>query len=240
MWKSALFLSLLSTSAWGYNLTQDFTQGFYWANLPISIHVVEKDAEKKETLEQLAKDAIGEWEARTGLSLWTLEGGTPNIIRWSNKFAEETQMDPTTVLAVAIRYTEGPYFARTEIVINGNHPLNHVLSNLLTTITHELGHTVGLDHSSESEALMAPTLQDPYHGLHTDDVNGMTYAFEETQKRQITKYVSPLAFEQKETKSPLSCGTVSVGSGSGGAASLVLGMLTALLGRLRKWFKSLF
>src|SRR5690606_20329255 len=128
----------------------------------------------------LAQDAVGEWESRTGLSLWSFEEGTSNIIRWSNNFASETKMDPISVLAVAIRYTSGPYFARTEIVINGGHPLNQDLTHLLTTITHELGHTMGLDHSENPWAVMAPTLQSPYRGLHADDIQGMAHVHSES------------------------------------------------------------
>lgn len=241
MWKKSLLIFFLTQSAWAFNLTQDFTQGFYWANLPITIQVVEPDNAKKTTIEQLAKDAIGEWESRTGLTLWSMNSGTTNIIRWSNNFAAETKMDPVTVLAVAIRYTNGPYFAKTEIVINGSHPLNHELNHLLTTITHELGHTMGLDHSENMQALMAPTLQDPYHGLHSDDVQGMEEAAKETEHRQLIKYVSPLAYEQKEVKQPISCGSVGlVGSaGSGGMLSMAAGMLIAFIRKIFKKFKSL-
>lgn len=242
MWKKLIFIFLLSTPAFGYNLTQDFIQGFYWASLPITIKVEEEEPSRKTTMEQLAQDAIGEWEARTGLKLWSFDTGSTNIIRWSKNFAAETKMDPVTVLAVAIRYTHGPYFAKTEIVINGGHPLNHELNHLLTTITHELGHTMGLDHSDHPEAVMAPALQDPYRGLDGDDIQGMTYASSETQKRQVTRYVSPLAYEKRETKSPVSCATVAVGTsaGGGGAVSLGLGMLIAFIRRIIRRFKSLF
>ncbi|HXH73799.1 MAG TPA: matrixin family metalloprotease [Bacteriovoracaceae bacterium] len=244
MWKSGLFILLFSFPTWAYKLTQDFTQGFYWASIPISITVVESDADRKSTIEKLAEDAIGEWEARTGLSLWNFDSGSKNIIRWSTNFAAETKMDPVTVLAVAIRHTLGPYFARTEIVINGGHPLNHDLTHLLTTLTHELGHTMGLDHSEHYEAVMAPTLQDPYRGLHSDDIKGINYTFKESTNRQLTKFISPLAYEKVETSSqPLGCGTVGIvgnsGAGSGGMLSLGLGMLMGFVRKIYRWFKSL-
>lgn len=241
MWKKGLLIFFLTQSAWAYNLTQDFKQGFYWASLPITIHVDESDKGRKDTIEQLARDAMGEWESRTGLTIWSMDTGTSNIIRWSNNFAAETKMDPVSVLAVAIRYTNGPYFAKTEIVINGSHPLNHELNHLLTTITHELGHTMGLDHSENLQALMAPTLQDPYMGLHSDDIRGMTEASQQTEHRQLTKYVSPLAYEQKETKQPISCGSVGVvgPTTSGGILSMAMGMLIAFVRKILKKFKSL-
>ncbi len=250
MRKLGILFFLFSLNAWGYKLTQDFRNGFYWENLPIRITVMDGNATRKATLENLSTQAIGEWESRTGLLLWNFKesgsnAATSNIIRWSTKFAAETNMDPNTVLAVAIRYTEGPYFAKTEIVINGNHPdIKNNNANLLTTLTHELGHTMGLDHSDDWNAVMAPTLQSPYFGLDNDDVNGMTEVHEQTVHRQVTGYISPLASEEtSESTNPLSCGTVSTGvpaSGTNAMASLSLGMLIGFVRKIFKWFKSWF
>jgi hypothetical protein len=251
MFKKWLIIFSLTSSAWGYNLTQDFINGFYWASLPIKIIVMDSDANRKAELLSLAEDAIGEWEGRTGLSLWDLTAsGTSNVIRWSTNFAAETRMDPHSVLAVAIRYTNGPYFAKTEIVINGNHNsfntgnshLNKV--NLGTTLVHELGHTMGLDHSHNMMAIMAPTLQTPYPGLHSDDLNGLADAHQQMEHRQVTRYVSPLAYgEEKSSGQPLSCGTTGPVSAAGSAnslASLGLGMLIGFVRKIIKWFKSRF
>jgi hypothetical protein len=241
MWKWLLTLTFV-TNAWGYSLTQDFVNGFYWASLPINLAVVDSNSSRKALITNLARTAIGEWESKTGLSLWNFsEGGTKNVIRWSNNFAAETKMDPTSVLAVAIRYTNGPYFAKTEIIINGSHYLNSSREHLLTTITHELGHTIGLDHSENMMALMAPTLQNPYMGLHQDDLLGMEEAYAQTEERQLTGYISPLAYKTEESSSsPLSCGTVGVNGGHNGFFSLGIGLLIGLLKKLLRLFTSLF
>ncbi len=249
MWKKWIFALTFSLPALGYNLTIDFNNGFYWASLPISVTVIESNTNRKNILESLSKSAIGEWESRTGFSLWDFNqssGTNPassNIIRWSTNFAAETGMDANTVLALAIRYTSGPYFARTEIVINGGHYLNQDVNNLLTTLTHELGHTMGIDHSNVSNAVMAPTLQNPYRGLAQDDIKAMGEAHAQTEDRQLTGYISPLAYtKNSEQKSALSCGTVGpVGTASSGSAmaSLGVGMLIAFVRKVLKWFKSL-
>ena len=248
MWKKTLIPLLFSLPAWGFNLTQDFKNGFYWASLPIKITVVDSDSSKKATLEALAKSAIGEWESRTGLNLWDFtqsssSAASSNIIRWSTNFAAETNMDPASVLAVAIRYTSGPYFARTEIVINGGHYLNRDVDNLLTTITHEMGHTMGLDHSDVSAAVMAPTLQTQYYGLHSDDVKGMNSAESTMSNRQLTGYISPLAYSNDSSSSSgLGCGTVATTEAMSfnSMISMGLGLLTGFVRKILKWFKSLF
>lgn len=248
MWIKFLLGLSLSLPAFAYNLTQDFTNGFYWASLPVRIAVVDSDAVRKSKLERLAQAAVAEWHNRTGLSLWSFNSGTNNIIRWSTNFASETRMDAASVLAVAIRYTDGPYFAKAEIIINGTHPALYEKfydqmkeSEVKTTITHELGHTMGLDHSNNMLAVMAPTLQSPYNGLHNDDVMGMNDAHAQTENRQLTGYISPLAYTQSSSGNALSCGTVgaaATGTNPSAFFSLGLGMLIGFVRKIMKWFKS--
>jgi hypothetical protein len=246
MWKKLILCLLISTPAWGYKFTTDFLNGFYWHTLPINISVQENDPTLKSKLEYLSKSAIQEWERNTGLNLWDSSStSTVNIIRWSTNFAAETKMDPASVLAVAVRYTDGPYFAKTEIIINGNHMYNQQNNYLLTTITHELGHTMGLDHSDVADAIMAPSLQLNSSGVRQDDIQGMDGAITETVHRQETNYISPLAYQKDQKQaSPLSCGTVAVTSSGAGAYSGILSLATGILigfvRRIRKWLKTLF
>jgi hypothetical protein len=242
MWMKFILCFLLTTPAWGYKLTTDFMNGFYWRNLPINITVVESDPTLKSKLEYLSRLAVQDWENATSLDLWdTSNSGTSNIIRWSKNFAAETNMDPASVLAVAIRYTNGPYFAKTEIIINGNHMYNQQNNYLLTTITHELGHTMGLDHSNVMDAIMAPSLQLNSNGVRQDDSQGMEDAISETVHRQETGYVSPLAYQKEEkSSSPLSCGTVAVSTSASplnGLISLATGILIGFVRRIRNWAK---
>jgi len=239
----------ISFSAWGYQLTQDFVNGFYWASLPVKFIISENDPVRKSFLKKLSETAIKEWEKETGFSIWdlSLEGST-NIIRWSTNFSSETRMDPESVLAVAIRYTNGPYIAKSEIIINGSHPafntpyssVNNM--NLSTTLVHELGHTMGLDHSENELAVMAPNLQYPYNGLHSDDLAGMIDVYEQTEYRQITRYVSPLAYKpEKKSTQPFSCGTTTAQhGGTQGVLSLVSGVVVAFIRRIFMYWKKIF
>jgi hypothetical protein len=105
---------------------------------------------------------------------------------------------------------------------------------------------MGLDHSDVEEAVMAPTLQAFYSGLHQDDVQGMQAAYTETEYRQLTRYVSPLAYNKEtQTNQPLSCGTIGVANQAGqvsyqGLFSLLTGLLIAFVRKALQWFKSLF
>lgn len=242
-----LLVYFISLPAWSYRLTQDFINGFYWATLPIKFVIQDENLERRSRLIKLSEAAIKEWEKETGFTLWNLEeDGSTNVIRWSTKFAAETKMDPETVLAVAIRYTDGPYISRSEIIINGNHTAFNTTSsyinnmNLGTTLVHEFGHTMGLDHSENELAVMAPNLQYPYVGLHFDDVDGMNEVFEQTEQRQITKYVSPLAYTpEKKSVQPFSCGTTVPIQGNAHAyISGILGILISLFKKIISYFKN--
>jgi hypothetical protein len=249
MWIKWSFIFIVTLPAWGYNLTQDFLNGFYWASLPVKIIVSESDVTRKALLTEIAQSAIGEWEQKTGATLWNLSGsGTNNLIRWSTNFAQETRMDASSVLAIAIRHSNGPYFAKTEIIINGNHSSFNTGSsyydkmNINTTLVHELGHTIGLDHSNDMSAVMAPSLQFPYSGLQADDIQGMQNVIAQTQERQITKYVSPLAYaKETHTVQPLSCGTTGAlnpTAAGNNLVSIIFGLLIGLIRKIVIWVKS--
>jgi hypothetical protein len=235
-----MFMVLTWSQAKAYRLTEDFSNGFYWASLPVQFMVMDTDPTRLQLIKQLADEAVTEWEDALIDQLWNVSSqqGSPssnrNIIRWSTKFGAETGLSESSTLAVAIRYTSGPYVARAEIIINGNHPINSFPTQLKTVLVHELGHTLGLDHSEVGDAVMAPSLQVNYQGLHWDDEQGMSVTVNETKRRQAIGYVSPLAAKSEETTgSALSCGTVDMSGGGGGSGgspmlSLSLGLLLAL------------
>ena len=247
MMKKILVVSILMmtslSQAWAYQFTKDFSNGFYWANLPIDITVIDSDPVRKARIESIVNIAINEWESAVGQDIWQFymsEGSTSssgrNVVRWSNNFQAETNMNSATTLAAAIRYTNGPYIARTEIVINGSHSVNQNDYNLKTILTHEFGHTVGLDHSEDPAALMAPNIQYEYPGITSDDMNGMNAVLATTHKHQSTGYISPLSQNTSvaESKSPMSCATVSQVGASGNMFSLLGGFLMSLVGFIRK------
>ena len=237
-----LALSLASIShSWGYKFTSDFAAGFYWSSLPVQITVVDSDATRKARLENLSKIAINEWMRGVGTDIWSFytsdigaSASGRNVVRWSTNFAAETGMSASTTLAAAIRYTSGPYIARTEIVINGSHSMTSDDRYLKTILIHEFGHTVGLDHSEDPNAIMAPSLQLTSNGLNSDDINGMNAVISTTHHYQATGYISPLSKGEESTTSPMSCGSVNLLGSSANIYSLFSGFLMSLVGFLRK------
>ncbi len=213
IWCTVFFL-LYVTSSWAWKWTEDFQKGFYWNSLPLNFVIVESDTTRRNQLLSAMQEAERTWENEVGRDVWNFSavaaGGSGNIIRWSQNFTAETGLSASSILAVTIRYASGPYMVRSEIIINGNHLINSYPTYLQTVLIHELAHTIGLDHSEYSDAVMAASLSLGYQGLHFDDREGINAVVDETLRRQAIGYVSPLSSSSNDKSSNtfMACGTV--------------------------------
>lgn len=239
----SLMIALFSFKGFAYSYTQDYQRGIYWSSLPVQMTRFAVDSSDGALLQTIVDESVSEWESAIGKEIWQISpvqlssNYSGNYIRWSYNFAQETGYDATRTLAVTIRYNNGTHFSQVVIILNAG--IGYLRQNfggaLKKTILHELGHTVGLDHSEET-AIMAATLGS-IGSLQYDDIRGMNALIDDTLYKQQIGYVAPQAGGSVEENKVAACGTIEdIGNGGSGGGnqfilSLILGLLTVIIGR---------
>ncbi len=227
--------------AWTYTLTQDFQQGIYIPNFPIDMKRFAVDASEGSTLQSITQAATDEWENALGVDLWDVQGNytlalggySGNYIRWSNNFAAETGFDPTRTLAVTVRYNNGNFVTNIIIILNGGMPFLRANQNniLYKTILHELGHTIGLDHSQQPAIMQAFVGQIDH--LTQDDVDGGNAIVDETLNRQSSGFVAKSTADVKDGATKMvGCGSIQLVESGGGGSGIMAPLLSFLIGLL--------
>jgi hypothetical protein len=203
-------------------------------------------------LSSLLNRAIEQWENAVGRELWQsddsyeLSGAdsSSSHIRWSNDFGAETGYDPGSTLAVTIRYRTGTFVERVEIILNREDSslVNNVNNMLYQVILHELGHSIGLDHSEFFSAVMYQSLIG-LESLQSDDVNGANSVVDETLHRQSSGFISELVRREDKDSDGFACGQIFFpgdGPSGKGLIGFFLGMMIVFAIsyiRSRRWEK---
>lgn len=238
--RAVLLILFTIKATFPFSFTTDFGAGIYWQGFPIGAQKFVASAGEGELLSRLVSQAENAWEDSVGREIWNIPASyqqvpaSGNSIRWSNNFASDTGFNPSTTLAVTVRYRTGTFFTKFEIILNGeNTALRENSGNILyQTILHEMGHVIGLDHSTMSNAVMYASLQGN-ESLSGDDIDGANAAIDENLRRQEIGFVSELAVSENEQSNALACGSIIMvnndGPPGGGLLTVFLGFFLALI-----------
>lgn len=234
-----VFLLFIFYSADGsaFSLTNDFQDGFYWKEFPINLSVVDDpsyDYQKIADLEWALAQAIEQWSEKTyGIEFWRLDvpidvsEQTKNFVKWDRNFEANSGLIGSQYLAVTIRRALIPFIARVEILMNP-HYIDLDRDEIVKILVHELGHTIGLDHSVDANSIMSASIRlGPYsnQSITVDDVAGLNYIYTEMGSRQAGSSNDPAYLELQSSRDQNSskefvpsCGTIKDINGGGGGS----------------------
>ena len=208
-----LFFFLHPSIVFSFEFTSDFKMGYFWMNFPI-LFTVNPSGLSEDDLkitEDALVDAMETWysQADSPIRVWEfipwdqVQGnGGVQVVKWSSDFTRETGYSALGTMAVTIRQSTTPFIRKSDIIVNSTHTSLRNQENLTLVLVHELGHTLGLDHSNQVGAVMYSSLSfGPMANreLSEDDINGYNAVVAENINRQkngsaLTQKSSALPF----------------------------------------------
>ena len=151
-----------------------------WANTDISYYFINgTDQLPGDTEQQVITQAFALWAAQAPLTFTQVgdQGQADIVIGWAT--GDHGDGDPFDGPGDVLAHSSfpNPYDDR-QVFLHFDDDEHWVDSNtgdmdLLTVAAHEIGHTLGLDHSDDPNALMYPSYGGPHRSLGADDIAGI-------------------------------------------------------------------
>jgi len=127
-------------------------------------------------VDEAVQQAFAMWEEVTGLTFQRLTHGKVHIEIRFDRY-EHGDGDPFDGPGGTLAHAYFPQFGGDIHVDDSEYwsVQSYKGTNLLQTMVHELGHSLGLSHSDKREAIMAPFYRgwDPFLKLNTDDIRAI-------------------------------------------------------------------
>lgn len=159
------------------------------------------------SVENAVVGAMNTWQGATGgLVTFQYMGQSSSAVRNSSdginsiQWVESGWSYSSNILAITL-YTyyiqDPPYFADADIIVNGqnykwgvNVAQNGTVNDIQQVLTHEMGHLLGLSHTSMYNASLYPYLPAAVkHTISTDDKNGILFLY--TNPQNTFRAVNP-------------------------------------------------
>ena len=196
-------VSLVAAPVFAYQVSQPGCGGLRWSqnNIPVDYYVTASSNDQSagwnmpfSTVQQVMRTAFDSWEEPCCSAFRARDRGTTQSVAWQsgndtilsvvNDQWDQSwgSVNSTIGITLTVFNPQACTIGKAPIVFNGvrfTFTNNNTGTDLQTIATHEIGHLLGLNHSSVFEATMYASYQGGTIGrsLHEDDINGVCFLY---------------------------------------------------------------
>lgn len=120
--------------------------------------------------------AFNLWEEKSTLRFTEVPSGGDILIFWATGNHGDVPFG-SGVLAHAFYPQNGDAHFNDAYTWDGTLPLSSGAVDLVTIAAHEFGHSIGIDHSDDGDAIMYPYYSGPHRYLGEDDINAVQFLY---------------------------------------------------------------